>query len=48
MEFEQTEQQLTGLDIKNFEESSKIILPEDFKNHYLLHIHMADIHHMNM
>lgn len=37
MEFEETEQQLTELDIKNFEESSKIILPEDFKNHYLLY-----------
>jgi hypothetical protein len=35
MEFEQTEKQLTELDLKNFEESLQIILPDDFKKHYL-------------
>lgn len=35
MEFEQTEKQLTESDLKNFEESFKINLPDEFKNHYL-------------
>ncbi|WP_206541012.1 SMI1/KNR4 family protein [Chryseobacterium angstadtii] len=35
MEFEQTEKQLTETDLKNFEKTLQINLPDDFKKHYL-------------
>ena len=35
MEFEQTEEQITGFDISEFEKTNEINLPKDFVQHYL-------------